>query len=249
MFSSDQCWNTPPIDLKLSENEVHVWRASLELSKRSVQNLQRLLTTDEVTRAKRFYFEKDRNHFIVVRALLRTILSRYLGLDPHQLHFCYNSYGKPSLNLSSNKTGMKFNLSHSGDLALYAFTYSREVGIDVEYMRSNVEYEQLAKQIFSPYENAVLHTLPTEVTLQAFFNCWTRKEAYIKARGLGLSIPLDQFDVSLRPGEPAALLNSREDPQETTRWSLQELVPGPGYSGALVVEGGGWYTSYWQWNE
>ncbi len=249
MISPNQLWNSPPGDLELSENEVHVWRASLNAPLAVIQNLQLSLTTDEATKAKRFHFEKHRNHFIVARGLLRTILSRYLDIDPHQLRFCYNAYGKPSLDPSSHKSTLNFNLSHSHDLALYAFTYSRQVGIDIEYMRANVEYEELAKRFFSPDENAILHALPEAFKQEAFFNCWTRKEAYIKARGKGLSIPLESFDVSLRPGEPAALLNSREDPQETTRWSLQELKPGLGYAGALAVEGSGWHLHCWQWHE
>ncbi len=279
MISPNQLWNSPPGDLELSENEVHVWRASLNVPLAVIQNLQLSLTTDEATKAKRFHFEKHRNHFIVARGLLRTILSRYLDIDPHQLRFCYNAYGKPSLDLPySEKKGpglyheadglalgpgrpqgspllyhearvLNFNLSHSHELALYAFTYSRQVGIDIEYMRANVEYEELAQRFFSPDENAILHALPEAFKQEAFFNCWTRKEAYIKARGKGLSIPLESFDVSLRPGEPAALLNSREDPQEATRWELLELAPGHGYAGALAVEGSGWHLHCWQWDE
>ncbi len=247
MANPGQLWNAPPGDLKLSDNEVHVWRASLEPSLSVIQSLQQILSEDDVIKAHRFYFEKDRHHFIVARGLLRTLLGRYLAVDPGGLRFCYNSYGKPALDLPSDKSRLNFNLSHSHSMVLYAFTLSREVGIDVEYMRPNIEYEQLAASSFSPFENAVFHALPAEIKPQAFFNCWTRKEAYIKARGGGLSIPLDQFDVSLVPGEPAALLSSREDTQETERWLLQELAPGTGYAGALVVEGRGWDPYYWQW--
>src|SRR5205823_1032898 len=161
----------------------------------------------------------------------------------------YNAYGKPALSSPESELGLNFNLSHSHHIALYAFTYSRNLGIDVEYMRSNVEYEQLAQHFFSPYENAILHAVPTDLKREAFFNCWTRKEAYIKARGEGLSIPLDVFDVSLRPGEPAALLDSREEAQEVARWSLYELAPGPDYAGAVAVEGHGLHLRCWQWAE
>src|SRR5712692_2795852 len=176
MISLDQPWNIPPINLRLSENEVHVWEVSLKLPVSVIQNLQQSLSAEEVTRAKRFYFEKDRRHFIVARGVLRTILSRYLNTDPSQLRFCYNSYGKPSLDSPSHENQLNFNLSHSHDLALYAFTFSRQVGIDVEYMRSNVDYGQLAKHSFSPQKNAMLHALPVAVRPQAFFNCWRSEE-------------------------------------------------------------------------
>lgn len=247
MTHLEQVWNTPPINLRLLKMEVHVWRASLEQPASVIQNLQKFLAPDEVTRAWQFYFEKDRNHFIVARGLLRVILGRYLNTDPSHLRFCYNSYGKPSLDFIFHQVELSFNLSHSHNLGLYAFAYSRQIGIDVEYMHSNVDYEQLAKHSFSPYENAVFHALPLAIKRQAFFNCWTRKEAYIKARGKGLSLSLDQFDVSLKPNEPARLLNSREDPQEIVRWSLQALAPGTDYVGALAVEGSEWHLSCWQW--
>jgi 4'-phosphopantetheinyl transferase len=121
------------------------------------------------------------------------------------------------------------------------------VGIDLEYIRSDLQVEQLAERFFSRREIATLRTLPPEVQRQAFFLCWTRKEAYLKARGEGLSLPLDQFDVSLIPGEPAALLSTQRDPYEVSRWSLQELTPAPGYAAALAVEGHGWGLACWQW--
>ena len=203
---------------------------------------------DEIIRADRFYFAKDRDYFIAARGVLRTILGRYLGVDPGQVHFRYNSYGKPSLDHPPGEDALNFNLSHSAGLALYAFTCARRVGIDLEYMRADVDYEQLARRNFSLYEKAVFQALPPEQKRQAFFNCWTRKEAYVKARGEGLSIALEQFDVSLKPGEPARLLGSREDPGETAQWSLQELAPGSGYAAALAVEEGECRLSLWQWN-
>ena len=114
-------------------------------------------------------------------------------------------------------------------------------------MRSGIDYEELARYSFSPYEQAELRALPQSLKQQGFYNCWTRKEAYIKAIGKGLSLPLDSFDVSLRPGEPAKLLASREESQKTMDWSMRELSPGKSYAGALVVEGSGWDVSCWQW--
>ncbi len=245
----DQTWYIPPLNLQLQEHEVHVWRASLAAPEFAIQDLQGILTKEEAERAAHFHFERDRNHWIVARGILRILLSRYLSTDPAQLQFNSNAYGKPFLAFPALSNQLQFNVSHSQDLALYAFAYNRQVGIDVEYKRADVNYEALAKVSFSPNEQASLHSLPYDLKQEAFFNCWTRKEAYIKARGKGFSIPTDIFDVSFLPGEPAALLQNREDRREITRWSLQELEPGTGYAGALAVEGVGWRLHCWQWQK
>jgi len=245
MISDSLPWQVAPGNLQLSLNEVHVWRASLDVSASEVYHFRHLLSDEEEARAKRLYFEKDRQRWIVARGLLRTLLSRYLQVDPRQLQFSFNSYGKPFLAMPFSENGLQFNISHSANLALYAFTYGI-VGIDVEFMRENIEYEQIAQYHFSAHECDTLLSLPTELRQQAFFLCWTRKEAYIKARGQGLSLPLDQFDVSLKPGDPAALLASYEDPQEVQRWTFQDLLPGPDFAGALVVEKKTRTFSYWQ---
>src|SRR5947209_2375489 len=239
MIGSNQEWLVPPEDLPLLEDEVHVWRASLEQPEATIQNLRQMLAADELAKAGRFHFEKDRTCFIVAHGLLRTLLGRYLHMQAGQLRFCVNAYGKPSLHPSFHEQALNFNLSHSQNLALYAFTFRRQVGIDVEYMRADVDFEGVARHSFSPVERNVLHALPAEERPQAFYNCWTRKEAYIKARGMGLYLPLASFDVSMKSGEPAALLTSREDARETSGWTFEELLPGEGYAGALVVEGHG----------
>jgi 4'-phosphopantetheinyl transferase len=247
MIPSPQGWHAPPVVLTLSRHEVHVWRTSLELSAEHLQRLRQTLAADEIARATRFYFEKDRRHFIVARGVLRIILSRYLGIDPRQLEFSYGAYGKPALATSPGKDWLCFNLSHSHELALYAITHGREVGIDIEQMRANVDGDAIAERYFSPREVMAFHAIPADLRRQAFFDCWTRKEAYIKARGEGLSFPLNRFDVSLAPGEPPALLRTLGDPHEAGRWSLQALFPGAGYAAALVVEGHDWQLSCWQW--
>ena len=244
-----QMWNIPPLHLQLKEHEVHVWRASLAAPEFAIQDLQGMLTKEEAARAAHFHFERDRNHWIVARAILRILLGRYVNTAPGQLRFSSNDYGKPFLAFPALSHQVQFNISHSQELALYTFAYNRQVGIDVEYKRADVNYEALAKVSFSPNEQASLHSLPYDLKQEAFFNCWTRKEAYIKARGKGFSIPTDQFDVSFLPGEPAALLQNREDQREITRWSLQELEPGMGYAGALAVEGAGWRLYCWQWQQ
>jgi 4'-phosphopantetheinyl transferase len=134
-------------------------------------------------------------------------------------------------------------------MALFAITRNMEIGVDVEHVRSDFEYEEIAKRFFSFNEVAILRTLPTEKKLEAFYNCLTRKEAYIKAHGKGLSLPLDSFDVSFAPGEPPMLLMTRDEPQEHALWTLLDLKPGPGYVGALAVKGKGCRFRYWEWNQ
>ncbi|HWP46996.1 MAG TPA: 4'-phosphopantetheinyl transferase superfamily protein [Candidatus Limnocylindrales bacterium] len=239
-------WFPLPEVLLLGNDEVHVWRATLNVEISYLHNLQQLLSADEQVRAGRFYFQKDRERFIITRGLLRRILGRYLEREPGQLQFGYGPYGKPYLTGEFSYSRLRFNLAYSQELALYAITQGREVGIDIEYIRPHPANMQIAHRFFSPCEVMALKALPFHLQQEAFFNCWTRKEAYIKARGKGLSFPLNQFSVSLAPGEPAALLNVLEDPQETSRWSLQTLEPGSGYVAALAVEGQDWRLKCWQ---
>ena len=247
MTRTDHSWNLPPPNLTLTDNEVHVFRASHKSLVSSVEDLRRTLTADELERAERFRFAEDRQEFIVARGLLRTILSRYLDSIPEKLRFRYDNFGKPDLVSENGWPKLSFNLSHSGELVLYAIANGRKVGIDVEYIRADIEYDQIAAHFFSPKESSALQNLPTHIQPEAFFNCWTRKEAYIKARGEGLSLPLDQFDVSLVPGEPAALLRARGNPAEALRWSLINLKPKPSYAAAIAVEGKDLFISCWQW--
>lgn len=248
MSITEQSWNIPPTDLKLAENEVHVWRVSLEVPGHEIESLKKILVPEEIERANKFYFEKDRRHWTVAHAALRSMLGQYLNVNPRDILFTTNDYGKPSIVYPPAGTHLYFNLSHSGGLALYAFAYGRQVGVDVEYMRAGIEYNELATHSFSAQECAALYALPADVQEEAFFLCWSRKEAYIKARGKGLSLPLDQFDVSLAPDKPAALLASREEPHATEHWSLHALAPGNRYAGALVVEYFNWKLFCWQWD-
>lgn len=247
MIAPIRSWYPPPKVLTLGSDEVHVWRASLDLPASRVRGLQQTLAADERARAERFYFQKDREHFIVARGVLRDILGRYLDMQPGQLRFCYSPNGKPALAREFGGDALRFNLSHSHGLALYAVNSGREIGVDIERIRHDLAKEQIAERFFSPHEVSVLHALPANMQKEAFFTCWTRKEAYIKATGKGLTFPLDIFDVSLVPGEPAALLSTKWDPQEASRWSLQELNPGPGYVAAIAVEGHHWRLKCWQW--
>ena len=239
-------WDFPPQELKLDNHEVHVWCAALDRDQLSVQRLWPTLAADERARAQRFHFQKDRKRFVVRRGLLRAILGRYQGVEPDRLQFCYGPHGKPELTSDCGGETLCFNLSHSEGLALYAVTRQRRIGVDLEYIRPELVQEEIAERFFSPREVAALRTLSGYMQQQAFFDCWTRKEAYIKAVGEGLSLPLDQFDVSLRPGERVALLRTTWDPQEACRWLLQDSRPGPRYAGALCVEGHDWQLACWQ---
>ena len=223
--------------LKVAPEEVHLWQATLDA--RLADRLKHLLSADEISRADRFHFAKDRNHFIAARALLRTLLSAYLGINAEELRFSYAEKGKPSLE-EHQRSAINFNLAHSHGMALYAFSHSREIGVDLEFIRENLEGEKIAERFFSPREIDELRTVPAELKKQAFFNCWTRKEAYIKALGAGLSMPLDEFDVSLLPGEAAALLRNHKEPREVARWNMQSIPMPSGYVAALVVEGHDW---------
>lgn len=243
---SQNIWRAPPENLALDAAEVHVWRAPLALPASHVNSLSLLLAPDELGRAARFHFRRDRDNFIAARGTLRVILARYLGVRPGQLEFRYTAYDKPSLAPESGGGGdVRFNLSHSHDLALYAFTLGREVGIDLEHTRPQEELDAIAGRFFSAPEISALRALPADLRLEAFYNCWTRKEAYIKARGEGLSFPLDCFAVSVGSGEGPLPLDVFGCPQESARWSLRELTPGEGYAAAIAVEGSGWSLKCW----
>ena len=223
--------------LALRAEEVHVWLAKLD--DYSADSLRLLLAKDELARASRFHFDKDRNHYTVTRGLLRKLLAAYLSLPAGQLRFSYAEKGKPALE-ESQRSSLNFNLAHSHDMAIYAFSRNRDVGVDLESIREDLADEKIAERFFSPYEIDALAKLPAELRKQAFFDCWTRKEAYIKARGEGLSMPLNEFDVSLRPGEAAALLRNHKDPAEVTRWSMQSIAVPAGFVAALVASGHDW---------
>jgi 4'-phosphopantetheinyl transferase len=247
MIPSVPHWSFRPAQLSLTATDVHVWRADLCEPGARASSLLQLLAPDERDRAGRFHFQKDRDHFIIARGTLRTILGLYLQAKPQELRFVYSAYGKPALAPDNEAARLRFNVTHSHELALYAVTLGRELGIDVEHLREDMACHEIAERFFSRGEVQALSALPASQRTLGFFNCWTRKEAYIKARGQGLSLPLDNFDVSLAPGEPAALLRTRDDEQEALRWSLRDLNPGSGYAAALAVEGHDWNLDCWHW--
>jgi len=233
--------------LDLAEDEIHVWRAELDLPADAVERLAGLLSPDERTRAARFLLARVRTRFVVGRGLLRTILARYAGCAPERLRFTYGARGKPAL-AGSDGTGLSFNVSHSDGCALFAVARGREVGVDVERLRPMPRAERIAERFFSRPERTALREVPPERRVEAFFTCWTRKEAYIKARGDGLGHPLDQFAVSLVPGEAARLWAAGDgDEREVARWSLDAVPPAPGYVAALAALGAGWRLTSREW--
>jgi len=240
-------WHLPPKALTLDPSEVHVWRARLDLPVSPLLELRQTLDADELARVRRFHFQEDRDRFIAAHGVSRSILARYLGVEPGSLRFVHGPQHKPYLAMATDQDPIQFNLTHSHELALVAVAKGREVGVDLERIRAEVATEPLAEHFFSPQEVAALRGLPEGLQAEAFFNAWTRKEAYLKARGEGLTLPLSRFAVSLTPGEPAELLWVRGDDQEASRWSLRHLEPGPRFVGALAAEGGNCKLACWQW--
>jgi 4'-phosphopantetheinyl transferase len=230
--------------LGLPEDEVQVWRVDLEAIRSDESRWQEVLSSDESARAARFHFPADRQRYTAARALLRTILAGYLGTDPKSVSFAYSPREKPSLG-PAHAGSVTFNISHSGGIALLAFARKREIGIDVERVRSDFDVEAIARRFFSAHEQDQLAALPKEEKFDSFFRCWTRKEAYIKATGDGLSLPLHQFDVSIVPGNGDALLSTRPDDSEAALWSLREIPAGAGYVAALCARGREWRLRDW----
>jgi 4'-phosphopantetheinyl transferase len=227
-------WHVAPGDLELSATQLDVWRIPVnDIGDEVLSRMESLLSADELKRAWRFHFRQDRIEYTTARSSLRRILARYTRSDPRQLALTYAAMGKPMLADSA----ISFNLSHSHGLAVCAVAMGREVGIDVERVRERASCDQIAERFFSPREFAAYRKVSAEERLRAFFECWTRKEAFLKARGSGLAFPLDQFDVSLGPGKPAALLHVANEPDAPARWIMANLDLGANHIGALAHAG------------
>jgi 4'-phosphopantetheinyl transferase len=225
---------TQPGDL--GDAEAHLWVVALDPASERLPDFGLILSPDEQERASRFRSDVDARRYMAARASLRTLLGAYVGIEPGQLRFTYDKFGKPGLGGDVPASSMRFSVSHSGDLGLFGFVREHRIGVDLERVRAGIDVESLAKNHFSPNEFQTLRCLSSDRQLEAFFCCWTRKEAYLKGRGEGMSYGLDRFEVNVTPGEPAAILRAVDDPDVSRRWTLEHLTPAPGYLGAAAVE-------------
>jgi 4'-phosphopantetheinyl transferase len=236
-ISIGQLWKQPSTHLVLSENEVHVWAASLEHDNATIQRFSRVLSLDERDRAGMLHRARESNHFIAARGILRHILSHYLDTKPRELAFTYSEYGKMALKIPGRQASIQFSVSHSNEVALYALARDRNVGTDIEQVRADIAYERIARKLFAPEEIAALAAMPESTRLDAFFAYWTCKEAFVKAIGEGVSYRFDQFVVSAEPGEAPKLLAVKGEPQATSQWFFHRIIPATGYIGMLAVDG------------
>jgi 4'-phosphopantetheinyl transferase len=237
-------WSSSAREIQLAENEVHVWRVKLDSSFVRPGRFSADLSEEEKLRATRFVLARDRSRFIVARSILRRLLGSYLGRPPASVAIELGPHGKPRLKSGLSFAPIGFNLSHSHGLVLYAFALQCEVGIDVEQIRPEVVNEGIEDSYFSVQEKMELNALPQELRHEGFFSCWTRKEAYVKAGGQGLQMPLNSFDVSLTPGRTGTLRSG-----DKGRWSLYSFCPEPGFAAALVIEGRASHLKFWEWRD
>jgi len=243
-MNDPECWIAPPRAIPLSSGQIHLCRTRLDLQQDTLRRLRTYLSPDEIVRAGRFRFPRDRDHFTAARGILRDLLARFLGCVPASICFSQGPNGKPSLSQKWSKNQLFFNVSHSHGWALYVFGNGRELGVDIEKIREEIDATKIAERYFSLREREEFRLLPHDLQPEAFFLCWTRKEAYVKARGLGLQIPLDSFDVSLTPSEPATLCS-----QDRERWELRSFHPIKGFVAALVSEGKIEKMRFWDYHE
>jgi 4'-phosphopantetheinyl transferase len=229
----------PPSRLRLTAHAGHVdvWATALDQAPAVLARLRGTLTDDETARADRFHFERDGHRFVIARAVLREILGAYLGVAPRAVRFVLGPRDKPALAPPVDAAGVQFNVSHSGEIALYAVTRREPVGVDVEQVRALDDLAALAERNFSRAECAALFALPPERRAVAFFSCWTRKEAYVKALGEGLSHPLQAFTVSFEDGAPARVVEIDGDIAAARRWTLAAIDVAAGYAAAVAVDG------------
>lgn len=216
-------------------HNIHVWGISLVPPAKVLETLARILAPAELDRAARFHFARDRNRFLAGRGFLRVILGRYLKADPGQLEFIYGRSGKPVLGGFFAATGLHFNLAHSGEIGLLALSPLGPVGVDVEMIRPLNDLDDLVDSILSPRESAVFRAMPESAKPLAFFKLWTRKEAFLKATGEGISRLLHPIEVSIQSQEPAQLLNLPSELGPIDRWHLNDLSPAPGFVAALAT--------------
>lgn len=221
----------PGDSFDLSTRNVHVWTLRTNASSNVIARFEKVLAPDERSRAAQFHVSRPRESFILTRAVLRHLLGRYLGLHPGNICLHYGMNGKPLL---SHKSELMFNVSHSGEIAAIALTQGCDVGIDLEQFRPLPDLKEIAAHSFCNEEATEIDSLPACDRQHAFFSCWTRKEAYVKAIGVGLSTPLSAFRVTVRPNEPAKLLFLDKAKNASESWTLHDLALGPDYVGTVT---------------
>jgi 4'-phosphopantetheinyl transferase len=242
---SDSSWPRTRSTPALQPGAIHVWRVALDPPAGTLPDLETLLSDDERERAGRFYFEVDRGRYIVAHAALRDLLARYQHTSGYRTPFETGPYGKPALSAAAP---LRFNLAHSGSLALVSLAMGTEVGVDLEALDPRTEIEGVASRFFSPTECRALLALRSEHRLAGFFHIWSQKEAYLKGRGDGVTLGLDHFDVTADPSLGAALLADRRDPDAARRWKLVALDAGEGFRAALAVEGAAPVVQRFEWS-
>ena len=237
-------WKRLSAAMEIRPQELHLVRFRLDRDASARQRMMALLSDDERERAARFRFPLHGDRFVVARASLRLLLGGALGESPDGLRFAYGSAGKPAL--ADAHGGLSFNLSHSDDAALVALVLGTSVGVDIEAERESVDAFDLADRFFAAREAAALATVPLAGRMAAFFRCWTRKEAFIKAIGEGLSAPLGDFEVSFADErEPPRLLRVAWAPDEVDRFTLLDVPAYPGFAGAVAVRAIGVSARFW----
>ena len=238
-------WTDPPEQLDLQAECIHIWRVELDGPESILQYCWEQLSASEKELAAACFLPKAGMRFAVARGALKSSLARYLNVPASELRFAYGANGKPKLPVNLNRGKLKFNLSHSRGLGLFVVTRDLEAGIDLEYVRERAGTEEMARRFFSPADMEQLHSVPAAVRHEVFFECWTRKEAYLKALGSGLATPMRSFDMALHPTEKEGWLQSSNG--SAWRWSLHTFTPSPNYVAALAVEGTDHEICYWHW--
>jgi 4'-phosphopantetheinyl transferase len=241
-------WERVPSGKKLGKNSVHVWTVSFRKDGCDITQFLQYLSADEIMKAERFRFEKDKKRFMTMRSVLRNILCSYLEIGAADIEFCYNQFGKPFISETINPRNISFNASSSHGVALIAIALEKDIGIDIEYISRDCEHVEIASEFFSDREQNEFLTLTDATRIEAFYNCWTRKEAFVKAMGEGLSFSLKDFDVSLAPNYPARILDIRNIDQKAADWNLIDINAGCGYKAALAVKGDIGELRYNIWN-
>jgi len=221
----------------LEYNHVHIWRVNLDYSESKLNLLKDHLSKEEIERANRFYFEKDRRQFMLRRGILKQIISKYLAIDPQNLPFEYNRFGKPYLITDSLKHDLKFNMSYSNNVALCCISPQKNVGIDIEYLHKDVEFQPIIDRFFSQNEKEFIENIVINKQKEGFFKIWTRKEAILKAMGKGMSFPLEMINVPFKKNNFTININSFGNQGNESSWYVQDLFPASNYVASIAIEG------------